>query len=383
MRVYLDHAATGWPKPEAVYRAMDRYARDVGVAAGRGAYARGAEADRIVAACRRRLAKLIGATHPRNLAFFANGTAALNAGIFGLVRPGDHVISTAIEHNSVLRPLESLRLRAGVTVEIVPCDAQGHVDPQTILDRLLTHTRLVVISHASNVTGAVQPIEVLGSALRETDTLLLCDAAQTLGYLPIDVEAFGVDLLAAPGHKGACGPLGTGLLWVSDRALASLEPTSFGGTGQNSESLEMPSGMPGRLEAGNLNVPALAGWEAGLAWLDGVDLAQRAVEGHRLAETLREVIRDVPGVRAIGAERLPILSLVSSRLENGLVANLLDSEFGIEVRTGLHCAPLIHGFLGTAPHGTLRVSGGHSTSSEELARFGEALGQIVEEADSI
>lgn len=378
--VYLDHAATGWPKPEGVYRAMDRYAREIGVAAGRGAYARGGEADGVVASCRRRLARLIRAPDPRNVAFFSNGTTALNAAIFGFVRPGDHVVTTAIEHNSVLRPLEHLRTRSGVTVDIVPCDDQGQVDPQAILDRVRSDTRLVAISHASNVTGAIQPIETLGDALRGSGTRLLCDAAQTLGYLPIDVVAGGIDLLAAPGHKGACGPLGTGLLWASAAALTELQPTVFGGTGLNSESLAMPTTMPNRLEAGNLNVTALAGWDAGLAWLAEVDLAARAAEGKRLAGRLRKVAEDLPGVRAIGAKELPILSLTFAHADVGLVASLLDTEFGIEVRSGWHCAPQIHGFLRSLPHGTLRVSGGHSTTFEELARLGEALGQIVEEA---
>lgn len=378
-RLYLDHAATGWPKPESVYQAMDRYARDNGAAAGRGAYSSGVAADQIVASCRRRLARLIGADDPRQVAFFSNGTTALNAAIFGLLRPGDRVVTTAIEHNSLLRPVESLRFDANLSLEIVPCDESGRVDPQAILDRVTRQTRLVAVSHASNVTGAVQDIATLGKALRGTETLLLCDAAQTLGYLPLDMAEFGIDLLAAPGHKGACGPLGTGLLAVSPKALERLRPTIFGGTGSASESLVMPDAMPTRLEPGNLNVTALAGWDAGLAWLAQDDQAARADRIRELTHTLRQTAAGLPGVRSIGADQLPILSLTFAGVEVGLVASLLDSEYAIETRSGLHCAPLIHRQLGSSPGGTLRISAGHSTTRDQLLRFGAALREIVTE----
>lgn len=378
-RLYLDHAATGWPKPESVYQAMDRYARDYGAAAGRGAYSSGVAADQIVASCRRRLARLVGATDPRQVAFFSNGTTALNAAIFGLLRPGDQVVTTAIEHNSLLRPLESLRFDANVSLEIVPCDEFGRVDPQAILDRVTRQTRLVAVSHASNVTGAVLDIATIGKALRGTETLLLCDAAQTLGYLPIDLPEFGIDLLAAPGHKGACGPLGTGLLAVSPKTLEQLRPTIFGGTGSVSESLVMPDAMPARLEPGNLNVTALAGWDAGLAWLASDDPAARADRLGQLAQLLRQTAADLPGIRPIGADRLPILSLTFAGTDVGLIASLLDTEYGIEARSGLHCAPLIHRQLGSSPGGTLRISAGHSTTPEQMLRFGTALREIVTE----
>jgi cysteine desulfurase/selenocysteine lyase len=378
-RLYLDHAATGWPKPESVYQAMDHYARDNGAAAGRGAYSSGVAADQIVTSCRRRLARLIGATDPRQVAFFSNGTTALNAAIFGLLRSGDQVVTTAIEHNSLLRPLESLRFDANLSLEIVPCDESGRVDPQAILDRVTRQTRLVAVSHASNVTGAVQDIATLGKALRGTATLLLCDAAQTLGYLPIDLPGLGIDLLAAPGHKGACGPLGTGLLAVSPKAIEQLRPTIFGGTGSASESLVMPDAMPSRLEPGNLNVTALAGWDAGLAWLAQDDQVARTGRIRELTHTLRQTAEGLRAVRAIGADRLPILSLTFEGVDVGLVASLLDSEYGIETRSGLHCAPLIHRQLGCSPGGTLRISAGHSTTSDQVLRFGTALREIVTE----
>ncbi len=410
-RIYFDHAATGWPKPEAVYLAMDRFARECGATSGRGAYASGAVADKIVASCRRRLARLVRAVDPNHIAFFCNGTTALNAAILGTVRRGDHVVTTAIEHNSILRPLESLRQSHGVAIDIVPCDRFGRVDPAAVLQRVTPQTRLVAISHASNVTGAVQDVARLGEALAPTETLLLCDAAQALGYLPIDMQQQRVDLLASPGHKGACGPLGTALLALSPKALAEIRPTVFGGTGTRSESPEMPDAMPARLEPGNLNVTALAGWDAGLQWLaehsaaalakgvqaDGA-LGDGALgdggSGSLVAAAMADFCNQVGSLGTVrllgphspscpespsGQPPLQVVSLAFDRVEVGLVGSLLDTEFGIEVRTGLHCSPLIHRFIGTAPHGTLRISGGHGTTAAHWAAAAAALREILGE----
>jgi selenocysteine lyase/cysteine desulfurase len=383
-RIYLDHAATGWPKPPAVYEAMDYFARQVGASAGRGAYRSASIADEIVASCRRRLARLVNHPSPQNVAFFSNGTTALNAAVFGVAGEGDHVITTAIEHNSLLRPLNWLAQHRGIKLDIVPCDELGRVDPGAVAGRLRPTTRLVAISHASNVTGAVQDVAAIGGMMRGGETLLLCDAAQTLGYLPIDMQSSGIDMLAAPGHKGACGPLGTGILALSDKAAARMRPTIFGGTGSISQQLDMPTAMPGMLEAGNLNVTAIAGWDAGLAWLAGEDQSAMRDDQRRIASRLRQVTAAIAGTKAITGGELPIVSLLFDDVEVGMVATLLDTEFGIEVRSGLHCAALIHDFIGTsAPgmssQGTLRISGGHGTTLDEIDRLGEALEEIATE----
>lgn len=378
-RVYLDHAATGWPKPERVYQAMDRFARSTGASAGRGGYRSAAIADEVLASCRRRLARLIGADQPQRIAFFSNGTTALNAAIGGVVSAGDHVVTTVTEHNSVLRPLQWLSSERGVRLDIVGCDASGQVDPAEVLARVTPRTRLVAISHGSNVTGAVQDVAAIGQQLQTTETLLLCDAAQTLGYLSIDVQALGIDLLAAPGHKGACGPLGTGMLYVSPKAQSRLRPTIFGGTGSSSQSLEMPAAMPGMLEAGNLNVTALAGWDAGLEALAEEPAEDRQRRCGELADELRRGLSTLPGARAIIGARLPIASLTFEQFEVSLAATLLDTEFGIEVRSGLHCAALIHDAIGTAPDGTLRLSAGHTTTAGDIAQAVTALAEILQE----
>lgn len=376
-RIYLDHAATGWPKPPAVYDAMDSFARQIGASAGRGAYRSASIADDIVASCRRRLARLVNNPSPQNIAFFSNGTTALNTALLGVIGDGDHVVTTAIEHNSVLRPLDWLVRNRGVKLDVVECDGCGRVDPASIQQRLRPSTRLVAISHASNVTGAVQDLTAIGALVRDRETLFLCDAAQTLGYWPIDVQASGIDILAAPGHKGAWGPLGTGMLALSDKAARQIKPTIFGGTGSISQQLEMPSSMPGMLEAGNLNVTAIAGWEAGLRELASMDWPTRLDDQRRIASRLCQVTSQIEGTRAIAGGDLPIVSLMFDAGDLAMVATLLDSEFGIEVRSGLHCAALVHDFLGSAPLGTLRISGGHGTTLDELDRLGAALKEIA------
>ncbi len=384
-RNYLDHAATSWPKPEAVYVAMDRYARDVGAAAGRGDYRASRLGSEIVSSCRRQLMNLVNAAQASEIAFFPNGTAALNAAILGSVRPGNHIVTSAIEHNSVLRPLADLHERGVIRLDIIDCDREGYVDIQQMLDCIDDKTAMVALAHASNVTGAVQDIATIGAALRDTSTLYLCDAAQSLGYLPVDVREWGIDLLAAPGHKGACGPLGTGMLYVSTKAATRLKPTTFGGTGSVSESLRMPSKLPDMLEAGNLNVPAIAGWLAGLEYLGSRNVESLNVESlgaKRLAlcNQMARAFASVQGGFAIVGRELPIASLLFDEWDPGLIGSLLDSEFSIDVRCGLHCTALIHRFIQKAPYqGTLRLSAGHFTEIEQIDAAAMAINDLAVE----
>lgn len=395
-RIYLDHAATGWPKSEAVYRAVEAQMRDRGAAAGRGAYGEALHSNTVVQECRQLAARLFSTT-PLSLAsgaasggaasggsgafvLTANGTASLNLAIHGLLRPGDHVVTTAVEHNSVLRPLEWWRSQHGVTVETVPCDGSGRVRSEDILARVNGRTRMVAMVHASNVTGALQPVGEVAEGLRRSsaaDALFLCDAAQTAGMLPIEIPALGVDLLAMPGHKGLGGPLGTGLLYVGPRAAEQIQPLIHGGTGSQSDRLEMPIELPERLESGNLNVPALAGLAAGLRSTLENGLERTALELRERTARLAGRLAELPGVRVICGEDLPIVSVVFSGLDCREAAAVLDSAFGIEVRAGLHCAPLIHRYLQTAPSGTLRISFAASTEEHELDQAVEALRELA------
>lgn len=389
IRNYLDHAATSWPKPEAVYAAMDRYSREIGAAAGRGDYRSAVAASQIVSGCRRALMRLINAGKADEIAFFSNGTTALNAAIFGIIRNGDHVVTSAIEHNSVLRPLEELRSRGTIRLDVIECDASGSVDIQQMLERVDEQTVLVALAHGSNVTGAVQDLAAIGEKTQDSNTLFLCDAAQTLGSLPIDVQSLGIDLLAAPGHKGASGPLGTGMLYVSPKATTRMRPTVFGGTGSISESMQMPLRMPEMLEAGNLNVPAIAGWNAGLEYLRALDSSAATESRLALCARMSDRFSKIPGVFSIVGEQLPIASLVFDDLDPSMIGALLDSEFGIDVRCGLHCAALVHepirnasvsrGFSASRYSGTLRLSAGHTTSLSQIDEAASAIHDLVVE----
>jgi cysteine desulfurase / selenocysteine lyase len=389
-RNYLDNAATSWPKPDAVYVAMDRFSRETGSTAGRGSYRSATQASEVVASCRRQLMRVIHASQASEIAFFSNGTTALNAAIMGVVQPGDHVVTTAIEHNSVLRPLAHLNERGMIRLTIARCSAKGEVDIDQLLEAIEPNTALVAIAHASNVTGSVQDVATIGKSLQDHKALLLCDAAQTLGYLSIDVQEMGIDLLAAPGHKGSCGPLGTGMLYASPKATRVLRPTIFGGTGSVSESLEMPSHMPEMLEAGNLNVAAIAGWDAGLQYL--LSQPPTELDGHRqtLCRRMIEKLGEIPGAFALIGAEIPVASIVFDQLEPSLVASLLDSEYAIEVRSGFHCAALIHAPIrdaraartngqGPAYQGTLRFSGSHLTSPEQIDEAAAAVNDLVAE----
>lgn len=386
-RIYLDHAATSWPKPDAVLNAVDQFSRHCGAAAGRGSYRSAIEAGQMIETVRRSAAALIGAEAPRDVTLQTSCTAALNTAFHGLLRPGDHVVTTAAEHNSVLRPLHFLESHRALKITVVSCDANGLVDVEALLGAVEPTTRMVALTHASNVTGAVQPIAELALRLTSPEVIFVCDAAQTFGYLPINVQQMGIDILAAPGHKGGNGPLGTALLYVAPHLHDELIPLVQGGTGSDSDSLEMPSTMPSKLEAGILNAAALAGWQQGLAELsrrqgDEDTMADR----HALATQLRAGLSAIAGLRVIGngcptdnrtGGELPIVSLQVDGLAPSDVATILDVEFGIEVRSGLHCAALIHRYLGTEPEGTVRISAGHATTNAEIQAVIDALKTIT------
>jgi cysteine desulfurase/selenocysteine lyase len=377
-RIYLDHAATSWPKGACVLDAMDSYARDCGAAAGRGHYRSAVKADAVLTSLRHQIARRIVAPSADCISLHPSGTAALNAAIHGLVRDGDHVVTTAAEHNSVLRPLHFLQQHHAVELTIIDCDRDGRVNAADVLTAVSDRTRLVVVTHASNVTGAIQPIEAIAASLRTHKALLLCDAAQTFGYLPIDVTAMEVDLLAAPGHKGGRGPLGTGLLYASPSCHELIRPSIQGGTGSQSESLDMPRDYPAKLEAGNMNVAALAGWEAGLRRAESVE--STAGRGRELAIQLHHGLRRIQDLRVIGQPgELPIASVCAPHLGPIDMATILDVEYGIETRAGLHCAALIHRHLGSLPDGTLRISGGATTTHQQIDAVVEAISSVLQQ----
>jgi cysteine desulfurase family protein len=381
-RIYLDNAATSWPKPDAVYVAVDRYQREIGAPNGRSGYREALEANRIVERARRGVAKLIGAGDPAHVVFGCSGTDVLNLAIRGVVRKGDHVVTTVCDHNSVLRPLRALRETLNVDVTYVPCDGQGFVSPDDVRAALRANTRLVAMIHSSNVTGAIQPIDEIGRAVRETGALFLVDAAQSLGHVPIDVRQLSVDLLAAPGHKGLLGPLGTGVLYIRPGVERELQPLRCGGTGTQSDEDRQPENLPDKYEPGNHNLPGLAGLAAAVDFLGSETIDAIHAHDTRLAKRLIDRLREIDGVTIHGpqstADRTSVVSITVEGYDPQELAAVLESTHGIQCRAGLHCAPRMHQALGTSVRGgTLRLSPGFSTLPEEIDTVTAALQDVA------
>ena len=371
-RNYLDNAATSWPKPDAVYAAVDRYLREVGASAGRGAYDEAIEAADAVRRTRAAIGRLIGVRDARQIVFTTSGTDALNLAIHGLLdRRGGHVVTTVAEHNSVLRPLRALADAGWITVTHVACNGEGVIEPDVVRAVMRADTRLVAVTHASNVTGAINPVAEIAAIAHERDALCLVDAAQTLGEIPLNVENLGVDLLAAPGHKGLLGPQGTGVLYLREGVERDIDALRQGGTGSSSESDEQPLVLPHKYESGTLNVPALAGLGAGVAWL--LERGVEAVRQHAmsLSEQLRQGLATIDGVRHYEPEqadaRVGIVSITIEGCDPHDVAAVLDAAYRVQTRAGLHCAGRMHEALGTlAGGGTLRFSVGPFNTSEHI-----------------
>jgi selenocysteine lyase/cysteine desulfurase len=372
IRRYLDNAATSWPKPEPVLAAWNNAARIVGAAAGRAAYRSAVEADAIRQRARMAAARLLGGVDPARVALPGGCTLALNLAIHGLVRPGDHVIATAADHNAVLRPLHAMARRGIAAVTIVPCDGLGRVDPAAVAAAWRPATRLVACTHASNVTGAVQDVAAIAAIAHDRGGLLLVDAAQTLGQLSLDVATLGADLVAAPAHKWLHGTAGVGLLWA--RAGIEPEPMVQGGTGTRSESLDMPEAFIDRMETGTPDVPALAALVAADAWLRDRGLAATGASCRGLAAECAARLGALAGVRVLAAEGAPIVSFTVEGYDPGEVAVLLEQAAGVEVRSGFHCAACVHEHLGTAAGGTVRASFGPGNDSADI----DAIVRVVE-----
>lgn len=380
--LYLDNAATSFPKPAAVAWALAEFVMRDAVNPGRTGTDRSIAVGRRIDALRADLARFLGhpGLDPNRVVFAANATDALNLAIGGVCRPGDHVVSTVTEHNSVLRPLHMLSERGGIEYDLAGCDERGAVSAEAIAGLLRPATRLVVLNHASNVVGTVQPVAEIGALCRGRGVLLLLDCAQTAGLLPIRMADWGVDLLAFTGHKSLLGPTGTGGLVVGPDV--PISGTRWGGTGVLSQQREQPREFPFRLEAGTLNTTGLAGLAAALAWLRSADPRRVLEHEAGLARRFLAGCRTLPQVRLSGwpdaedfdpRRRTPVFSLTlvgRSVEETGL---FLDAEWNIAVRTGLHCAPRIHEALGTGTDGTVRISFGAFNTPAHVDRVLEAL----------
>ena len=373
MSIYLDNAATSHPKPDGVIRAAVGAMTEANANPGRSGHAQALAAARLVLNTREALAKLIGAEDAMSVIHCFNCTDALNLAIKGSLHLGDHVIATALEHNSVLRPLWGLASRKRIELTLIEPRPDGFVDPEDISCAITEKTALIVCTHASNVTGAIQPVAAIGRVAKRCGVRYLIDGAQALGGMPVDVRALNCDLYAFPGHKSLLGPQGTGGLYI--RPGIRLNPLREGGTGSASDSLMQPAELPERYESGTVNLPGIAGLGAGVRYVSE-RLSQIMIHERELTGALMEGLNAIPGVTVYSpreeAARAGIVAFNVGDLSSSQAADAL-SDRGFAVRGGLHCAPYAHRFLGTLKRGAVRASVGHANTFEEIEAFVEAV----------
>ncbi len=369
-RIYLDNPATSWPKPPEVTCAMLNFMKNIGANPGRSAHSSSIDAARIIYATREAIARLFNAPDPLSVIFSHNVTDALNLVLHGLLHPGDHVVTTSMEHNSVMRPLRMLE-ESGVQVTVVPCNMDGTLDPQRIEDSVRPNTSLAMINHASNVCGTILPIAAVGEIARRRGFLMAVDAAQSAGAFPLDMQASEIDLLAFTGHKSLYGPTGTGGVIIGERVdPRRLRPIRQGGTGSHSEFERQPEFLPDRFESGTPNSVGLAGLNAGVRWIlqNGIDSIH--AQQQDLCQRMLNGLNAIPGVRVYGTGRADTSTAVVSfnihHIEPSEVGLQLDENYGIQCRVGLHCAPSAHRTLGTFPQGTVRFGLGVFNTLEDV-----------------
>lgn len=368
--IYFDNAATSWPKPPCVANVMTRFLADIGASPGRGGHRLSVEAGRMVYEAREAIAELFHAPDPLRVIFTHNVTEALNLALCGLLRPGQHVITGSMEHNSMMRPLRALE-ESGVEVSVIPCSPEGLLKAEDVRAAIRPNTVMIALNHASNVVGTIQPIRDVGAIAKERNLLFLLDAAQSAGVLPIDMLSDQIDLLAFTGHKALLGPTGTGGLIIGERVkLSEFAPLKRGGTGSASELEIQPGFLPDRFESGTMNAVGIAGLSAALDWIKERGLEQIRADDIALTRQLLDGLRDIPGVTVYGtgdaARQTATVSFNIEQIEPSSAAFWLDEEFGICCRVGLHCSPAAHKTIGTFPRGTVRFGLGAFNTPDEI-----------------
>jgi cysteine desulfurase / selenocysteine lyase len=380
--IYLDNAATSFPKPEAVIQAVTTFMREVGGNPGRSGHRLSIEAGRVIFEAREKIAALFGVGDSSRVIFGQNATEAINLALKGFLRRGEHVVTSSMEHNSVMRPLRALE-KEGLELTVAPCSREGFLNPEEIRKRIRGNTRMVVLNHASNVVGTLLPLEPVGEICRNRGVLFLVDAAQTAGVIPIDMEKEKIDLLAFTGHKALFGPQGTGGLVIGRRVdEKTLQPLKRGGTGSRSEREEQPDFLPDLCESGTPNAVGLAGLKAGLDFVLETGVEKIRTHEARLTGCLLRGLREIPRVKIYGPEdEEKQVGTVSFNIQGASpsdVGLVLDEQFGILSRVGLHCAPAAHKTIGTFPEGTVRFGLSYLNAKNEVDLALEAVARIAE-----
>lgn len=380
--MYFDNAATTFPKPACVCDAVDHWMRFGAAAAGRGSHSGTHDAARLIEQCRAHLAKLLGVPSPQQVVFTLNCTDSLNTVFRGFLKRGDRVLASHLDHNSVLRPLHAMSEQTGITVDMIGFDPiSGLIDVDMFARELQKQpVQLVVLTHASNVTGRIQPVRELAQLAQQAGAAVLLDAAQTAGHMTVNMAEWQIDFLATAGHKGLLGPLGTGVLCLRHGLENQLQPLRFGGTGTASESLEQPSEMPQRYESGNLNLPGIAGLHAATEWI--LKQPELHTAHQQRTQRLLHGLSEVPNIQLLTPLTEDITGIVSFNLASQdcrEVAMILDQSFDLQCRAGLHCAPLAHQTLGTFERGgSVRLSPGVFTSDEQIQQAIEAVAAVAQ-----
>ena len=378
--IYLDNASTTFPKAPNVANAMANYITNYGININRGSYALAYDVEDIIYTTRQRLNTLFNGHDPSHVIFTQNVTMSLNMVIKGLLKAGDHVLVSSMEHNAVMRPLTQL-LDQGITFDIIPCDKTGSIQLEIIEALIHPNTVAMIINHASNVCGPIQPIESIGAFCKNHNLQFIVDAAQTAGVIPIDVKACHIDALCFTGHKGLLGPQGIGGIILTKEMAKTLTPLIAGGTGSFSHLETMPTHMPDAFEAGTLNLPGIIGLNEGLSYIESIGMEN--IHNHELALTkdFLEGLRSTTGVNIIGKQDIPdrtaVVSITIEGIDAATIAYELESTYHIMTRVGLHCAPRAHQTLGTYPEGTVRVSFGYANTHKDVESALSALHRIV------
>lgn len=377
--IYFDQAASSWPKPERVIVGVTEAIRDYGANPGRGGHRLAVKASKMIWETRKKLAQLFGVQDPKQIVFFPNATAALNQAIKGFnYQPGDQIIATMYEHNSVRRPLEYLRQTHGVEINYLTPDHNGDIELDRLEAMITEKTKLIASIHVSNVTGAILPIKEIGKLANSHQIPFLVDASQSAGILPIHVQEMGIDLLAFAGHKGLFGPQGTGGLYIAPQL--SLTPLLHGGTGSQSETADPPLASPERYEAGTLNTPGIVGLHEGVSFILEEGLEKIYAHEKKLTAYALEQLSKLKGITIYGPdldrERAAVISFNLKGVDPQELATILDEHYGIATRAGLHCTPLAHQVLNTDELGSVRISFGYFNTIEEIDRLIAALEEI-------
>ncbi|HHU62864.1 MAG TPA: aminotransferase class V-fold PLP-dependent enzyme [Clostridiales bacterium] len=375
--IYLDNAATSWPKPKEVHKYMEKCLKMCGGNPGRGTYKSALDAEKIVYSTRECLAKLFNIENPLDIIFTMNATYGINFAIKGMVKPGDHVITTSMEHNAVARPLIQLKNDIGLKITFINCSTTGQIDLNEIRKAITPETRLIVSTHASNVTGTIMPIDEIGMIARQYNIPFLVDASQTAGVIPIDTKKSNIKLLAFPGHKGLMGPQGIGGLYVEHGI--NLNPIITGGTGSNSANLNQPMETPDRYESGTLNLPGIGGLYGALKFILNKKVQNIYNHEKKLTDILISKLQRIRGIKVYCGNvrnRVGVVSFNYKDVDSRLIGDLL-TEHGIAVRTGLHCAPLAHNTIGTLKQGTVRFSMGYFNTKYDIDYAVHTLKHII------